>query len=126
MIVQKLVSTLHEKIKELESCISDMKETHQHELQSISETVTEMLEQVPQSDSITEKFKQIDGNLDKLNNKPDVYDTIEGLEERLSFVESCRSKMDIMPYYQGEICQNDLVAEISNETEERRKRQKSQ
>ncbi len=125
IVVQKLVNTLHGKIKELESCINEMKETHKQELQSISETVTQMLAQVPQSNSITEKFQQIDGNLDRLNNKANICDTIEGLEERLSVVESCRSTRDTMSYYQGEICPNDLVAEISNEIEERRKRQKS-
>ncbi len=112
-------------VKRLESSVNNLKETHQQELKSIQETVTEMLIQVPQTNSINEKFQQIDVNIKDLNDNLKTCGSIQGLEERISIIETCRSSTDKVSPYQSELCPNELVAEISNEIEERRKRQKS-
>ena len=46
-VLQNLVNSLHNKIKSMENDITNLKQSHLEELQSIHETVTKMLNEGP-------------------------------------------------------------------------------
>ncbi len=106
----------------MENDITNLKQSHQEELQSIHETVTKMLNEVPQSDSVSNKFVEIEGSVNDLNNK---LEAIEDLQERVSLIEICENPPDQAFSSQSLTSHNNLIAELSNELEERQKRKSS-
>ncbi len=121
-IMQNLVNSLHNKIKGMENEITNLKQSQQEELRSIHEIVTKMLNEVPQSDCVSNKFEEIEDSVNDLSNK---LEAIEDLQERVSLIETCENSSDRAFSSQSLTCPNDLIAELSNEMEERQKRKNS-
>ncbi len=128
-VVHQLVTTFNTKLsdcqKEHEKAIQEISVSTQEELKSISETVTVMLNEVPQCDAITNKFTELEVSVREVQSK---YDNFEELKERVSLIETCDNSIQpVGPAYStpSVTCQNDLIAELANELEERQKRTKS-
>ena len=121
-VMQKLFDGLDSKIKGMEEEIAETKRATQEELKSISETVTVMLNEVPQCDSIINKFTELEESVKEVNSK---CDNFEEFKERGSFLETYENP--IQPAYSTPslACQNNLIAELASELEERQKRTKS-
>ena len=106
----------------MEEVIVKTKQSTQEELKSISETVTVMLNEVPQSDAIINKFIELEESVKEVNGK---CGSFEELRERVSLIETCENSTQ--PAYSTPTltCPNDLIAELATELEERQKRTKS-
>ena len=117
VVMQKLVS----KIKDMEEEIAETKRSTQEELKSISETVTVMLNEVPQCDAIINKFTELEESIREANNK---CENFEELSERISLIETCETSTQPAYSTASLTCSTDLIAELANELEERQKRMK--
>ncbi len=120
--IQKVVNSLHNKIRDMEGAIAKTNQSTQEELKLISETVTVMLNEVPQCDAITNKFTELEESVKEACDK---CENVEELRERVSLIETCENTTRPAYSTPSLSCSNNLIAELASELEERQKRTKS-
>ena len=119
---EKAIQEMKNKVQSMEEMICKTKQSTQDELKSISDTVTVMLNEVPQSDAIINKFIELEESVKEVNSK---CDNFEEFKERGSFIETYENSTQPAYSTQSLACPNNLIAELASELEERQKRTKS-
>ncbi len=107
-VLKNLVGTLNKKLNSLEESVQKCVEANQVELETIRGAVTTMLNEVPQTTSLEERFSSIEDSLDKLSLMP-----------------SNISKVCLNDSYSNVEFPEISTAEVSNELSDRQRRCKN-
>ncbi len=107
-VLKKLVGALNKKLNSLEESVQKCVEDNQSELETIRGVVTTMLNEVPQTTSIEERFSSIEDSLDKL-----------------SLIPSNNSKVCLNSSYSNVEFPEISTLEVSNELSDRQRRCKN-
>ncbi len=75
-------------LKMMKVKLSDIEKKHNDEMESIKELVINMLEDVPQCESITEQFAALEDSVTQLETN---YNSIQSLEIRMKHIEEIAS-----------------------------------